>query len=220
MNQVKTISHPLRTIFLRFDESKTAPGFETEALGHYHEIHDRLYEIRQRINGRRKLIAPFVMQVEAVADLLEHAKLKFDHLEMMIPENPEKETVRTQLKTLMADIDAVLDGFVPALSDAATDFFDYDDYSYAHDQWMMDTAFPLFDRISAQYESCSVDLVSFDRDLNDFKTVLAFVKKQEGRYLDAMNGLIETYSDLNYEIDLFFSKVADFDDNLVQYGRT
>ncbi|TJZ63473.1 hypothetical protein FAZ15_04115 [Sphingobacterium olei] len=77
---------------------------------------------------------------------------------------------------------------------------------------MNEVAFPQFDKIFGNYQVCSLDMVSFDSDLEDFKGALHFVKQQEGKYVEAMNELIERYSDLNEEIGNLFEQVEIFDD--------
>ncbi len=99
---------------------------------------------------------------------------------------------------------------------AAKEYFDYEDFIFNEDQWMMEVAFPLFDEISNRYGECSVDLVSFDCDLNDLETVLAFVKKEEGCYLADMDNLVGAFSAVNYELDGFEEQVSGFDESLVQ----
>ncbi|MBE8720566.1 hypothetical protein C4F40_07505 [Sphingobacterium sp. Ka21] len=216
MNTKKTsTTHPLRTIMLRFDTTLTAPDFETLALEYYHEIHDRTWETRQRIKQARTPLPSFGFQLEEVEELFQQGQGKFRHLEMMDPDNPEKNTVHVQLKAVLTNIKNILEDFVPELVDAASDYYAYEDYIVAYEQWMNEVAFPQFDKIFANYQACSLDMVSFDRDLDDFKGALHFVKQQEGRYFEAMNELIERYSDLNEEIGNLFEQAEAFDSNLL-----
>lgn len=210
-----TTAHSLRTIILRVDPSKTAPTFETQALDCFRELHDRTLQLQQHIKDGRNKAFHFSLQIEEVEELFKQAKWKFNHLEMMIPENPEKETVRGQLKALLSDIDGCLEGFVQKLVDETMAFYDYDDRMFQFDQWMNNVAFPQFDEVFNRYEECKVDMVSFDRDLDDFKGVLSAVKRQEAKYYDVMNELIEHYSELNLEISDFFYQVESFDAKLV-----
>jgi len=208
--------HPLRTILLRFDRSVTPPAFETQALALFHELHDRTWTMLQRIKKGRAPIASFRFSVEEVEELFEEAQQKFRHLEVMIPENPHKETVRTQLRNLLVRIDDTLRSFVPELSKATLDFWEYDDYMFQEDEWLHEIALPEFDKIFKDYKSCSVDMTFFDRDLDDLKGVLSFVKRQEKKYYEEMNQLVDWYSDLNYNIDTFFEQVDKFDSLLTE----
>ncbi|GGH19427.1 hypothetical protein GCM10011418_23850 [Sphingobacterium alkalisoli] len=197
---------------LRFNPTITAPDFETLALEYYHEIHDRTGEIRQRIKQARTPLPSFGFQLEEVEELLRRGQEKFRHLEMMTSDNPEKDTVHVQLKAVLTSIDEILEDFVPELVDAASAYYAYEDYIVQHEQWMNEVAFPQFDKIFDNYQACSLDMVSFDRDLEDFKGALHYVKQQEGKYIEAMNELIERYSDLNEEIGNLFEQVEIFDD--------
>jgi len=213
--ETTTTAHPLRTITLRYDRSKTAPTFETLALQYYQEIHDRTWEILQRIQQARKLVPGFRYQVEELGELLNQATHKFDHLKRMIPTNPLRDTVRGQLKALLSGIEGFMDQLVPELVNATKEFHNYDDYILQQEQWMEDIAFPQFHEIFTNYQDCSVDMVLFDLDLDDFRGALAFVKKQEGRYYAEMNALIDDYSDLNDHIGRLFEQVEESDRELL-----
>jgi len=208
--------HPLRTILLRFDRSVTPPAFETQALALFHELHDRTWAMLQRIKKGRAPIASFTFSVEEVEELFKEAQHKFRHLEMMIPTNPLKDTVRTQLRDLLVRIYTTLGDFVPELSKATLGFWEYDDYMFQEDEWRHEIAFPEFDKIFKNYKSCSVDMVFFDRDLDDFKGALGAVKRQEKKYYEEMNKLVDWYSDLNDNIDLFLEQVDKFDNTLTE----
>lgn len=116
------------------------------------------------------------------------------------------------------DINKLVDDFVPRLIDLTTEYFDYDEYIFAHEQWMNDIAFPQFSKIIKRYKECSVDMVFFDEDLDDFKGVLGFVKKQERKYIHEMNEVVDDYTDLNEEIDAFFEEIKILDEALIIFG--
>lgn len=213
--ETTTTAHGLRTIILRFDPAKKAPEFETLALAYFRELHDRALQNQQRVRQGRKQAFRFTLWFEDAEELFKEARDKFRHLEIMLPENPERDTVREQLKALLSDINDHLDGSIRELIDETTAFYDYDDHLLQYDQWMHEVAFPQFDQVFKRYEECSVDMVSFDRDLNDFKGVLAAITRQEAKYYESMNELIENYSDLNLEISDLFDQVEALDPTLV-----
>lgn len=215
--EITTQSHPLRTITLRYDRSKTALEFETPALQYYHEMHDRTWEIKQRINNARLQIPALNIQVEELGALLEEAKAKFKHLQIAYDTNPYKGTIRVQLKKLLADINTLMDSFVPELITLTKDYYDYDDYTFAEDKWREETAHPQFHKIFEHYQDCAVDMVFFDADLDDFRRVFSFVKKQEGKYYEEMNRLIDDYTDLNEQLEDFFDAVDEFDEELMVF---
>ena len=213
--EITTQSHPLRTITLRYDRTVEPPAFETLGLQYYQEIHDRAWEIKQRINNARLQITPFKIKVEEFGALLQEAKAKFKHLQVAYDTNPYKGTLRIQLEKLLADIKALQDEFVQPLIKLTVEYFDYDEYIMAHDKWIYEVAFPQFGKIMENYKSCSVDLVFFDQDLDDFKGVLNFVKKQEGKYYEEIDEVVDGYSDLNWEFEKFWDALEDYDKSLV-----
>lgn len=213
--EITTQSHPLRTITLRYDRSKSATAFETLALQYFQEAHDRTWEAKQRVNGARLEITGFRIQVEELEALLEEAKAKFSHLQTAYDTNPYKPTIRIQLKRMLAEINAFMDRFVPELVTLTEAYYDYDDYIFAQDKWMEDTAFPQFRAIFENYKDCAVDMVFFDEDLDDFRRAMSLVRKQQGRYYEAMNALIDDYSDLNERLEDFFDAIEKFDEELI-----
>lgn len=216
MNEMIT-KHRLRTIILEFDKSKEAPEFETQALNTYYEMHDRVWEQMERLRVAREKIPTLEFRLEGVEDLYEEAIGKLDHLLVMVPENPERPRVTMQLKMFTEELNSILCDFVPELIDQAADFYEYDAFTIEEDVWLSDVAFKQFNAVFDDYKSCKVDMVSFDRDLDDFKGVLGHIRKREGKYYETMNGLIDTYDELNNKIDVLHDRISEFDDNLLEF---
>lgn len=212
--EITTQSHPLRTITLRYDRAKPAPAFETQALHYFLEIHDRTWDIKQRVNKARLEMTGFQIEIEELEALLADAKAKFDHLQRAYDTNPYKPTLRVQLTRMLAEIRIFMDRFVPKLLTQTHAYYEYDDYIYEQDKWMEDTAFPQFRTIFQNYHDCSVDIVFFDEDLDDFRGALGVVKKQQGKYYDEMEALIDSYTDLNEQVELFLEAIEAFDATL------
>ena len=210
-----TTTHPLRTITLRYNQAVTAPAFETQALACYREMHDRTWDIKGQIQAARLRITPIKIQVEELTAVFDEAKAKLKHLQIAYDTNPYKSTIRVQLKKLIDTINVSLQGFLGELIALTEAYYDYDDQMIEADRWLHEVAFPQFNQIIQNYTECSVDLVFFDADLDDFKRTLGFVKKQEERYYDEMGTLIDIYSELNDEIERFFNEVETFDENLM-----
>src|SRR5690606_2406160 len=99
--EIITTPHSLRPITLRYNREVTAPAFETLTLAYYQEIHDRTFEIKQRVRQARKKIPEFNFSIEDLEVLYKEAVEKFEHLIVMYPENPLKPLVREQLKALV-----------------------------------------------------------------------------------------------------------------------
>jgi len=153
--------------------------------------------------------------IEDVEDLLGQAESMLQQLSVMLPEHREKQTVEEQLRNLLHDIPQQQGEFVQDLIRETQQFYQYDSDLQQYEQWMEETAFPQFHHVFQRYQECALDIVSFDRDLEDFKGVLGAVKRQEEKYYDSMNELIVRYDDLNQEIGDFFDRVEDFDPTLL-----
>ncbi len=209
------IDHSLRMIILHVDPTKVAPAFETLALHYFQELHDRTLQLKQQIVQGRRAAFPFTLLIEDVEELLEQAKSKLQQLSVMLPEHREKQTVEEQLRKLLHDIPQQQGEFVQDLIRESQQFYQYDSDLQQYEQWMEETAFPQFNQVFQRYRECAVDIVAFDRDLEDFKGVLGAVKRQEEKYYDSMNELIERYDDLNQEIANFFCEIEEFDPTLL-----
>ncbi|TDQ82842.1 hypothetical protein [Sphingobacterium yanglingense] len=209
--------HALRRIILLVDEDKVAPEFEKNAIEVYYEMHDRVLQWEERLRIAREKIPGLGFKLERVEEVYEDARRKLEHLLVMVPENPERPRIRMQLRTFTQDLDRLLCEYVPELINQAGEFYEYEDYSLEEDIWMTEIAFKEFRTIFDDYENCAVDMVSFDRDLDDFKGVLGHIRKREGKYYDMMYEYIDTYTDLNEKIDSLYDRVDEFDDTILEF---
>ena len=209
--ETKTTAHPLRTITLQFDRSKVAPTFETDLLQCYHDVHDRTWERLQRTQRGRQPIPGYRYRIEGIERLFNLATYRFNRLKKMIPANPLRETVYTQLKELLHELDETLNELIPPLIEETNRFMDDEDYFIEQDEWLEENAFPKFHEIFPAHETCSVDIVFFDLDLEGFRYELDFVKKQEALYLKEMGSLVDDFTDLTDEVEHLLSDASEFD---------
>lgn len=202
--------HPLRTIILEFDESKTAPEFESRALKTYYELHDRTWAKMERIRTAREKIPMLILGIERAEDLYEQTKQKLEHLQVMIPKNPERPRITKQLKMYLEELDEYLDAFVPDLIKEINDFYEYHDYAREEEKWWIEIANKQLREIFEDYESCSVGLVSIDRDLDDLKGSFGHIRRREGKYYEDMNALIDRYDALNEKLDGLYDRIDEY----------
>ncbi|NGM61671.1 hypothetical protein G5B30_07040 [Sphingobacterium sp. SGG-5] len=213
--EITTIPHPIHNMTLRFNRKVTPPAFETAALAVYKEMHDRVWETKQRINGDRTMIPGFRIQVEELADVLRTANEKLQHLMMAYDTNPYKPTIRKQLIAQIDYIKKMTDEFVPTLLQFSQSYYAYSDYRLEQEKWMTETAFPQVNTIIKRYQECSVDLVFFDEDLDDFKGKISFIGELEKRYYREMDDLLDEYDEVNDKIQDFYDAVEQFDEDLL-----
>lgn len=202
--------HPLRTIILEFDESKTAPEFESRALKTYYELHDRTWAKMERIRTAREKIPMLILGIERAEDMYEQTKQKLEHLQVMIPKNPERPRITKQLKMYLEELDEYLDAFVPDLIKEINDFYEYHDYAREEEKWWIEIANKQLREIFEDYESCSVGLVSIDRDLDDLKGSFGHIRRREGKYYEDMNALIDRYDALNEKLDGLYDRIDEY----------
>ena len=209
--ETKTTAHPLRTITLQFDRSKVAPKFETDLLQCYHDVHDRTWERLQRTQRGRQPIPGYRYRIEGIERLFNLATYRFNRLKKMIPANPVRETVYTQLKGLLHELDEALNELIPPLIEETNRFMDDEDYFIEQDEWLEENAFPKFHEIFPAHEAYSMDIVFFDLDLEGFRHELDFVKKQEALYLKEMGSLVDDFTDLTDQVEHLLSDASEFD---------
>ena len=202
--------HPLRTIILEFDESRTAPEFESRALETYHELHDRTWTHMERLRTAREKIPMLVWGIERIEDMYEETKQKLEHLQVMIPGNPERPRITKQLKMYAEELDRFLETFVPDLIKQAHDFYEYHDYSIEEEKWWSEIAYKQLGEIFKEYERCSVSIPSLDRDLEDLKGSFGHIRKHEEKYYKAMNEVIDSYDELNEKIDGLYDRIEEY----------
>ena len=184
---MKTIvrEHPLKDIILEFDESKTQPDFEKEALATYYEAHDEVYALKQRLD----ILAEGLADADAeVANLYMEALALEQSLEIIedflglsagdsIPDIEGEITI--DVAELFEDIRKHHDVFqelylqIDDLTNKYNfemDLMDPDDEF--QENWPIHSRyFTVFDKVFPRYEELSVDIVSIDDDQETFRGV-------------------------------------------------
>ena len=210
-----TTAHPLRTITLQFDRSKVAPKSETVTLRYYHEAHNRTWKRLKHVQQSRKPIPKYRYRIESIERLYDLASYRFNRLKRMDTDNPVRETVYTQLKDLLNEMDDHLDELVPRLVRKTEQFIRYEDDRITQDEWMEKVAFPQFHELISKHRDGSVNILFFDLDLESFRHELDFVKKQETLYLDEMDTLINDFTELSYHMENLLEEAFEFDNKLL-----
>ena len=184
---MKTIvrEHPLKDIILEFDESKTQPDFEKEALATYYEAHDEVYALKQRLD----ILAEGLADADAeVANLYMEALALEQSLEIIedflglsagdsIPDIEGEITI--DVAELFEDIRKHHDVFqqlylqiddLTKKYNFEMDLMDPDDEF--QENWPIHSRyFTVFDKVFPRYEELSVDIVSIDDDQETFRGV-------------------------------------------------
>ena len=184
---MKTIvrEHPLKDIILEFDESKTQPDFEKEALATYYEAHDEVYALKQRLD----ILAEGLADADAeVANLYMEALALEQSLEIIedflglsagdsIPDIEGEITI--DVAELFEDIGKHHDVFqqlylqiddLTKKYNFEMDLMDPDDEF--QENWPIHSRyFTVFDKVFPRYEELSVDIVSVDDDQETFRGV-------------------------------------------------
>lgn len=184
---MKTIvrEHPLKDIILEFDESKTQPDFEKEALATYYEAHDEVYALKQRLDILAEGLADADAEVanlymEALA-LEQSLEIIEDFLGLSVGDSiPDIEgEITIDVAELFEDIRKHHDVFqqlylqIDDLTNKYNfemDLMDPDDEF--QENWPIHSRyFTVFDKVFPRYEELSVDIVSIDDDQETFRGV-------------------------------------------------
>ncbi len=200
--------HPLRPIILRFDLTKKAPDFEKKGLEAYYRMHDSTWDMRtkllqhkdelQRLQWRIDELGTLLLPMEHDLQLLEFAVKLRDPNHIPLPKTTGTfsisysgfaDQIRTHNEAIIA--------FYPELR-AAWDWFDaHADFIYENESWIEEDVHILLHEIYQHYEEVSVDIVSLDRDEQEFYGAYAEVQKIQTDYFDYGNEVFKAYKALH-----------------------
>jgi len=214
----KLIEHKLRKI--EFEYSDTIPWTEQDEalLNSFVAVHD--YELQRKQTGREliKKYSERNKQIEYAREELNRLKEKFaatrllaDHLleDIALQKTQEVEKFYAEVYAVN-DAIAAYDKIMRPIGDDALDkekekFFDEQNEI---------AAWEAFDEInlthSQHYETNAIDIVSFDKADEQFKTYLRVVRDSNNSAMDYMNRVINNYNTLMLETELQYKLFEEF----------
>lgn len=185
--------HSLRPIVLRFDIKKKQPEFETDALAAYYAMHDNTWKIRQELIDRQIAFDELMdeiadlefplLPIEQELEFVEAAAGLRDQTEL--PWMEGQFTINLEeLQISISEHNEAMQLFYPKLKEAWTWFDQHAEFIYEHESWITDEQDNLVQQLYERYEEVSVDIVSLDRDQQEFFVAYADVELLQDDYFN------------------------------------
>lgn len=198
-------AHPLKPIHLSFKKGKQAPPFEVEALKKYRKAHDETWKRRiTYIAEKDKLL---LLRAE-MADLSYEMFDLGEQLEVFEEALGLLQRDETNIVTLGPDYDINLlferieqhNRAVQKLHTAmvkAANRYNKAVASLYEDDYIIDPMFfDILHEVYRRHEEVEVDIVSLDKDHQDFLKAYGEVEKLRDEYMRTGQNVFESYADL------------------------
>lgn len=198
--------HPLRPIILRFDVKKAAPDFEVRALEAYYRMHDRTWETLKNLQQHKDILFDFDIRITELEYMLLPIQQQLDFLEdaFRLEKDVQLPIIEEEFSIDIGDLnqDAINHGEeLAALNKEILIeeqwYNDWGDLIYENEDWFDeqdDQGEELIHQVFSRYEEVSVDIVSLDRDQQEFFGVIADVKDMQTRYFDYAYEVLSMYT--------------------------
>lgn len=202
--------HPLRPIILQFDLKKKAPDFETKALDAYYRMHDRSWETKQNLLQHKNTLMEIDADTTELEDRLSVIKQQLVFLEaaFKLVENVELPDMGERFSIDIVDFYTAVDSHnedLRALHRLVVEemqwFENWADYIYENESWFDgedEKGDELLYQIFRQYDDVSVDIISLDRDQQEFFGVLDHIRKLQQEYFDYGEEVSEQYNRVHH----------------------
>lgn len=227
---MKTIikEHPLRTIILDFDLEKQATDFETEALAAYYDMHDKTWETKQNLIKHKDKLFELDVQLTELEYMLLPIEQQLDFLEagfelvkdVKLPDIGDSFSIDVAdfNREVIAHNDATIALHIDLLAEWKW-FDNWADFIYEHEDWCATGQDDLIHAVFRQYEMVSVDIVSLDRDQQEFFGAHGEVRQLQSDYFDYGEQIFGMYNRIKERADAVYRRAEALDEHIEQkYG--
>lgn len=212
--------HPLRPIILLFDLKKKALDVEVKALEAYYRMHDRSWETKQSLLRHKEALSEIdlktseleyrLLPIQQQLDFLEAAFKLADNVEL--PDMGERFTIDiVDFYTMVDSHNEDLRALHKQITTEMQWFNDWADYIYENEDWFDeqdDEGDKLIHQVFRHYNDVSVDIISLDRDQQDFFGVLAEIRKLQQEYFDYGGVVFEQYTRVHHESEEVYQRAV------------
>jgi len=218
--------HPLRPIVLEFDTDKPTLGFEAAALDAYYRQHDRTWEAKTELLRHKDALFNLEVHVAGLEYGLLPIEQQLDFLEAGF-----RLTDQHELPTIEGGFTIELSEFnndvithhkelveVHRLVVAEQDWFNaWADFIYENEDWFDeqdDAGTALIDRVYQRYAEVSVDIVSLDRDQQEFFGAVAEVADLQEEYFEYGEAIFRYYNELHERSEKAYRRAERIHDHI------
>ena len=218
--------HPLRTIILGFDVDKQALDFEIKALDAYYRQHDSTWETKQQLLQHKEALFALEVKITELEYMLLPTEQQLDFLEagFQLRDQRELPMIEEGFTIDVADFNTgiinhnrelvELHGLLVA---EQTWFNEWADFIYENENWFDqddDIGNDLIHDVFRRYEEVSVDIVSLDRDQQEFFGAVAEVNELQDEYFDYGESVFDMYSALHERSEKVYRRAERVNDHI------
>lgn len=201
--------HPLRPIVLRFDLKKPQPDFEKKGLDAHYHMHDLTWDMLQALQEQYRILEEIDYEIAELEYLLLPIEQDLDILEVflkikdpsVLPFDRHDDGIEVSI-----DIADFYQGVIyhnQRMQDLYNDvsaayqwFNTHFEMIYEKESWIDEQLWNDIHQIYSNYLEAQVDIVSLDRDQEEFKEALSEVFKLQDRYNEYGQVLFESFNTL------------------------
>lgn len=194
--------HPFRPIILNFDMRKKPHPAEIEALDAYYRMHDEAWEWHEEIGRRRDALTDIhnrqmemektLATIELDVSFLEYTEGLRDHKDLP-PREPafsiEIQAFRDAVRQHNTDLIALNQ----KIRDEIKLSNDYSEYIYEYENKISFEGLERLRDIYRHWRHVRVDIMSLDRDEEEFKDVYKQLQREQYDYFDYTSYISESY---------------------------
>lgn len=206
--------HPLRPIILCFDLDKPLLEFEEKGLASHYLMHDLTWETLQNLKTHYAACEQLDMEIAELEYLLLPIEQDLDILEVFL-KIKDPSVLPFDDKHGQVDISIDLGEFFQGvlyhnqrLQDmhAAVDseylwFNEHFDMIYEKESWLDQQLWDDVHEIYRNYLQAQVDIVTLDRDQEEFRGALSDVFDFQDMYMDYGNSVLAAYNELHHRAE-------------------
>lgn len=201
--------HPLRPIVLEFDTDRPTLEFEAEALDAYYRQHDRTWETKNKLQLHKDALSNLEVRIAELEYGLLPIEQQLDFLEagFQLTDQQELPTIEGGFTIEVSEFnnDVITHHKqlveVHRLVVAEQDWFNaWANFIYENEDWFDeqdDQGSALINQIFQQYEEVSVNIVTLDRDQQEFFGVVGQVRDMQSAYFDYGESVFNLYNELH-----------------------
>lgn len=212
INPMKEIvrEHPLRPIILRFDLGKPQLEFEKKGLAAHYRMHDLTWDMQQQLQAHYEALEEIELEITELEYYLLPIEQDLDILEVFL-KIQEPSVLPFGEKDDNTEINIDLNDFYKGVAyhnvriqelhpDVAREydwFQQHFEMIYEKESWIDEQLWEDVDPIYRNYDQAQVDIVSLDRDQEEFRGVLSEVFDYQDKYQDYAEVLFKMYNQLH-----------------------
>ena len=218
--------HPLRTIVLEFDMDKPALDFETQALEAYYRQHDRTWDTKQQLQLHKDAFYQLEVKITELDYALLPIEQQLDFLEAGFQLKDQKdlpfidEEFTIDVGEFNNDVyqhNQELVALWKGIDAEQTWYNDWADHIYENESWFDeqdDEGSDLIHKVFRHYEEVSVDIVSLDRDQQEFFETVSEVSELQDEYFDYGEAVIKAYTELHGRSEAIYRRAEVLNDHI------